>query len=352
MVTATINNEVVSWEQSALPTVPPAGPKGKAAVNGDDGVEVTATIFGQVVSWLQGGPAASPTPAVAAAAAAAPGGASSGGDDNSNHESSNPTTPHEKQVSPTSSPKSSPKSAPGEVAAGTWARQAYYDASSGTADGLVFLNHMGGSGSGVFDNVNGNSLSYASKDGKSGSSSPQVLDDTLIEDDNEIVIMSDKKCNNDCGVIRPGTVAYHGWSGNNKVFVAEVDMPLTGKTGFNADMPSLWLLNAAIPRTNQYGSCSCWKGGCGEFDILEVLDSGNKRCKSTIHAVSSGGDSNYFDRPTDKTVHVAVVFDGDGKKAHIKILQNFDYSGSLSAQQVQSLTEQAPKAASFMLGSS
>ncbi|KAI5301672.1 target of Sbf [Ascosphaera pollenicola] len=129
-------------------------------------------------------------------------------------------------------------------------------------------------------------------------------------------------------------------------------MPLTGKTGFNADMPSYWLLNAAIPRTVQYGTCSCWKGGCGEFDILEVMDSGNTRCKSTIHAVSSGGDSNYFDRPTDNTVHVAVFFDGDGKSAHIKTLQNFDYSGSLSSDQLNSLTSQASKAASFMLGSS
>ena len=55
----------------------------------------------------------------------------------------------------------------------------------------------------------GNSLSYASPDGKTGSASPQTLADTLIDDDVEIVIMTDKPCSNgDCGTVRPGTVAY------------------------------------------------------------------------------------------------------------------------------------------------
>ena len=34
---------------------------------------------------------------------------------------------------------------------GGWGRQAYYNAEQGSADGLVFLNHHGGEGSGVFD---------------------------------------------------------------------------------------------------------------------------------------------------------------------------------------------------------
>ncbi|KAI5304884.1 target of Sbf, partial [Ascosphaera pollenicola] len=206
MVSAVVDNKVVSWEQGPVPTLPPSGPKAKAALNdGSDGLEVTATIFGQVVSWLQGA-----TEATSTAAAA------SSGDDDNVSASSSPSTAQETVASATSSAKSSS----GKVAAGSWGRQAYYDASSGTAEGLVFLNHKGGEGSGVFDNVNGNSLSYASKDAKSGASSPQVLEDTMIEDDNEIVIMSDTKCNGDCGATRPGTVAYHGWSGNNKVFVA------------------------------------------------------------------------------------------------------------------------------------
>ena len=34
---------------------------------------------------------------------------------------------------------------------GHYGRQAYYNADNQTADGLVFLNHNGGQGSGVFD---------------------------------------------------------------------------------------------------------------------------------------------------------------------------------------------------------
>lgn len=55
----------------------------------------------------------------------------------------------------------------------------------------------------------GASLSYASCDGQSGASSPQILSDTMIPDGNEIVIMSDKSCNDGgCGYTRPNSVAY------------------------------------------------------------------------------------------------------------------------------------------------
>lgn len=54
----------------------------------------------------------------------------------------------------------------------------------------------------------GNSLSYASSDASSGAASPEVLKDIMIPDDTEITLMSDKKCNGDCGPIRDGTVAY------------------------------------------------------------------------------------------------------------------------------------------------
>ena len=109
---------------------------------------------------------------------------------------------------------------------GNWGRQAYYNANTQTADGLVFLNHNGGQGSGVFDEYVsslfpiscnkltrlrtwGNSLSYASPDGTTGSASPQTLADTTIGDNVEIVIMTDKPClSGDCGTVRPGTVAY------------------------------------------------------------------------------------------------------------------------------------------------
>ncbi|KAK5467509.1 target of Sbf [Exophiala xenobiotica] len=209
--------------------------------------------------------------------------------------------------------------------AGTWARQAYYNAEAGSADGLVFLNHFGGGGSGVFDTTWGLSLSYANADNTGASSGPVTLADTLVGDNSEFVIMTDKACsgeNGDCGYYRPGSVAYHGFSGASKLFLLEFQMPLTGTTGFNMDMPAAWMLNALIPRTQQYGNCSCWTSGCGEFDIFEVLDSGNTKCKSTWHGAHAIGDSDYFARPTGATVKVAVVLDGSGSTTNIMVLDD------------------------------
>ena len=56
----------------------------------------------------------------------------------------------------------------------------------------------------------GQSLSYASADAQNGASSPQILaKDLTIPSNKEVVIFSDRKCENgDCGFVRPGTVAY------------------------------------------------------------------------------------------------------------------------------------------------
>lgn len=92
---------------------------------------VTATIDGQVVSWQNqyaGGPA--PTSPTGAAAPAA-----------------NPATGN--QAGNAASPAAPAPTV--NLGSGTWGRQAYYNAASGVADGLVFLNNMGGQGSGVFD---------------------------------------------------------------------------------------------------------------------------------------------------------------------------------------------------------
>ena len=226
---------------------------------------------------------------------------------------------------------------------GQWGRQAYYSADLQTADGLTFLNNMGGQGSGVFDEIFGMSLSYAAADAKAGAAAPQVLANQMLGDGDEIVIMTDKKCQNgDCGVTRPGGVAYHGFDGANKMFLLEFDMPLTGVTGWNRDMPAVWILNAQIPNTIQYGKaeCSCWESGCGEWDIFEVLDAGNTRCKSTIHGNISGGDSNYFDRPVDSTVKVAVIFDADNSAGHIVVLpDDTTFDQTLTDDQVAGLID-------------
>ncbi|KAL8842517.1 MAG: hypothetical protein Q9170_000471 [Blastenia crenularia] len=122
-------------------------------------------------------------------------------------------------------------------------------------------------------------LSYASADGKTAAASPQSLQNQMIEDDVEVIVMSNRSCDEDYT---------DGFAGDHKLFMMEFSMPATGKTGFSGDQPGIWLLNAQIPLTSQYGTnpeCSCWTSGCGEFDLLEILDAGNFRCKSTLHIV-------------------------------------------------------------------
>ncbi|KAL9008758.1 MAG: hypothetical protein Q9173_006150, partial [Seirophora scorigena] len=213
---------------------------------------------------------------------------------------------------------------------GSWSRQAYYNADTGISDGFAFLNHFGGSqgkpGTADGGPAFGASLSYASSDGKSAAASPQMLHNQLIEDDVEVIVMSDKACSGgSCGYTRPDGVAHHGFAGDHKLFMMEFSMPTTGKTGFNADMPGIWLLNAQIPLTSQYGtnpSCSCWTSGCGEFDLFEVLDSGNARCKSTLHMAPAGGSSDYFRRPENGTIKAAVLFLGKNESARIQVLDD------------------------------
>lgn len=146
-----------------------------------------------------------------------------------------------------------------------------------------------------------------------------------------------------------------GFDGLAKLFLVEFSMPLSGKTGFNADMPAVWVLNAQIPNTLQYGdaTCSCWESGCGELDIFEILDSGNTRAKSTWHGSVSGGDSNYFNRPTGSTIKAAIIFDATSSAASIVVLpDNTDFATTLTADQVNGFLNRATgaDAASFVLG--
>ena len=114
----------------------------------------------------------------------------------------------------------------------SWTRQAYFNAATGTAEGLTFLNHFGGTngipgtsaGGPALGTLTrymrtvqnaktrysfGASLSYASSDGQSGAASPQVLSNAMIEDDTEMVIMTNRSCTNGgCAYTRPGGVAY------------------------------------------------------------------------------------------------------------------------------------------------
>ncbi|KAF1810645.1 hypothetical protein P152DRAFT_366171, partial [Eremomyces bilateralis CBS 781.70] len=290
---------------------------------------VVATIDGQAVSWINeydGGAAAAPTPAPAAPAAdanVAPAGTKV------------PTLSKVPQVKKPYTPSSG----------GDFERVAYFNMDDGQSEGITFLNNMGGQGSGVFDTVFGNSLSYANSDATGGSSDSQTLTKAL-KSNQEVVLMSDKECNGDCGFVREGTVAYHGWGGASKIFVAEFDMPDDGSSGFNMNMPAYWHLNAKISRTAQYNGCSCWPK-CGEFDVAEVLDSGNNRCKSTLHGFKSGGNSDYFERPTSGAVTYVVVYDDDN--ITIKEVSDFSYPGSLSSSEVGKYCEESDETSVFNL---
>ncbi|KAI1378698.1 putative TOS1-like glycosyl hydrolase-domain-containing protein [Hypoxylon crocopeplum] len=297
---------------------------------------VTAVIDGVTQTWENNwfGPGAAtatpdPTPAVAATVEVA---------------AANAVDSSKGSSAATSSKSSSSSSS---VAAGDYERTAYYSAKDQVADGLVFLGNYGDPAiSGTWDTVWGSSLAYANEDGTKAAASPTVLKDCRIDDSSEVIIASDQECDESCGTVRPGSVAYKGFEGANKVFLAELSMPLSNKIGWNADMPAFWMLNGAIPRTGQYSKCSCWsgdnaspqEGGCGEADIIEVLRSGDTKAKSTFHFAAGTGDSHYFDRPTDSPIKVAVVFQASSSTASIKILDDdYDFATSLTPDQVDDL---------------
>jgi len=212
-----------------------------------------------------------------------------------------------------------------EFPEGDWVRTSYYNSEEQTSDGLVFMNHRGGQGSGVFDQkCGGQSISYMTPDARKGSDKPQILQNSAIKTRDEFIIFSNQECTPEtCGYSRPGIPAYQGFAGGKKIFVFEFSMP-EDKTSdpFNDDLPAIWCLNSKIPRTAQYGfidkPCSCWDSGCGELDVFEVLKDANSMIKTHYHSkqgarglYGGGGATTYFNRPYDKFIKAAVYFDGD-----------------------------------------
>lgn len=213
---------------------------------------------------------------------------------------------------------------------GDWSRGSYFV--PGSTSNCTFMNNQGGTaGSGVWSSCFGNSISFAASDGVSGAASAQALGDVTIKSGNEFMIFSGEECsgnNGDCGYYREGIPAYHGFGGADKIFVFEFSMPSdTSGSAYNQDMPAIWLLNAKIPRTLQYGdaSCSCWKTGCGEMDLFEILTAGSDKLISHIHDGQDGGTQDYFERPTDGTLKAAVIFNSSDKTIHIiEVDESFD----------------------------
>ncbi|GME99489.1 unnamed protein product [[Candida] boidinii] len=253
--------------------------------------------------------------------------------------------------SPSSSSSSSSSSAAassGSAASGDWVRSSYY--TPGSTDNLTFLNTLGGSaGSGTWSSCFGNSLSYCAANGVDAAGSAQALNEVTVGSNVEYLIMSGSSCSgNDCGYYREGIPAYHGFGGSQKIFVFEFQMPSdSGSSALNGDMPAIWMLNAKIPRTLQYGdsSCSCWSTGCGELDLFEVLSSGEGADKLISHIHSGqgsngssqggGGSQYYFDRPYTGTMKAAIIFD-NGNISIVKLDDSTSFDSSISSSVVSS----------------
>lgn len=205
----------------------------------------------------------------------------------------------------------------------SWTRNSYYDAASSTAQNLVFLNNMGGvNGSGTWSPCFGNSLSYCSDSGTGAAAQPQILSDTILPSNSEFAIFSAEPCSSaTCGYVADGVPAYVGFTGADKMFMFEFSMPSDASNigTFNGDMPAIWALNGQIPRSQQYGACSCWQTGCGELDLFEVLSGGSNYMTTTFHSVpgGEGSTSNYFQRPTTSTMKAAVIFVSATKQIQI-----------------------------------
>ncbi|MCJ1284927.1 target of Sbf [Xylographa opegraphella] len=259
----------------------------KENVDKRNGQLLTATMFGTVVTMTDNWDAASPAPA-AAKPTASPAAAS-----------------------PVAAPAAAPVIDAGK---GNWGRVAYYDA----------------------DKSLGATLGYITPNGQNSSHQPTILENCLIPDGVEFVVSSDVVCKNDCGATAPGANAHHGWSGAEKVFMIEIQMPASGQTGYlNADMPAFWLLNTQIVNQQQYGKCSCWATGCGEWDIHEILEAGATTGYASMHMGSNyaGTPPQGLPRPTSETMKIAAIVSGG--VAHVEVLSpNTPFGSTLSGAAV------------------
>lgn len=253
----------------------------------------------------------------------------------------------------------------GDDSSGDWNRLSYYEASSGTSENVTFLTRAGKNSSCL-----GLGLTYAGDDGTSKADSATVLaKDTLINSNDEYAIFSNISCgksglNNDCGVYRSGIPAYHGFYGTTKMFLFEFKMPNETKTSTeisNYNMPAIWLLNAQIPRTSQYSlnvNCSCWRSGCGEFDIFEVMNSTEYlHLYSTIHDYQGSDDietgiaiDSYIERDLTGTMVGGVVFDSNGD-ATVWVSNSTSFDSSVSGSDVNQWINKDTSAATKTLSS-
>ncbi|KAI5957452.1 hypothetical protein KGF57_003146 [Candida theae] len=253
----------------------------------------------------------------------------------------------------------------GDDNSGNWNRLSYYEASSGTSENITFLTRAGKNSSCL-----GLGLTYASDNGTGAAESATVLaENSLINSNDEFVIFSNISCgksglNNDCGVYRSDIPAYHGFYGTTKMFLFEFKMPNETKTSpeiSNYNMPAIWLLNAQIPRTAQYSlnvNCSCWRSGCGEFDIFEVMNTTEYlNLYSTIHDyqgseyIETGiAIDSYIERDLTGTMVGGVVFDSNGD-ATVWVSNSTSFDSTVSGSDVNQWVNKDTSAATKTLSS-
>jgi hypothetical protein len=270
-------------------------------------------------------------------------------------------TPHPTLVEPSYALYSSSSTPNVSVRAAGWSRVAYYASTApAQASGFAFLANLGDDRkSGTFDYSFGNSLGYVSSDGRNIMSDSIPFSGNLATSEAEIAAFTSQACNGDCEA-RPKSTQYHGWDGESKAFFIEFQMDhydnYGNDQGMLSDAPAWWFLNAAIPRTLQYGNdknnipCSCWSTGCGEFDAFEVLGRGEERAKSTIHRQGNieGGDSNYFKRPVGRSLKFAVVVHNLNITAAV-LDDGFDFSSTLDPGIIDNIIAYDPSSYSHSL---
>ncbi|TMW59238.1 hypothetical protein Poli38472_007383 [Pythium oligandrum] len=226
----------------------------------------------------------------------------------------------------------------------------------GTTQNLYFMNNKNIDYSGK--NLHGPQI-FASANGKTGSTLPRTFLGTLAEAADpskigggpsvdtgaEVNIMTQRKCSKtSCRGYHDTSYSYHGWGGGKKIFVTRVQMP----RGKKPDQPAIWMLNAQTMYSGQYSGCNCRgvgaAGGCGELDIVEVIETNTARDRISTHyyfydgsVQNPPGGDNFAPRPLNQpTVYITIIDDSGAGMVKILEVDSFNFDATvLSNAQVQ-----------------
>ncbi|RLO02810.1 hypothetical protein DYB28_005774 [Aphanomyces astaci] len=198
-----------------------------------------------------------------------------------------------------------------------WVRSSKYSAGTGYSNNIAFMNNANP------DKYNGGApQGYATADGIGFSRDPVQFGGWLRDASNpsdqfggpgittgaEVNIMQASKCTADsCLGYFPANYGLHGWGGS-KIFVTKVRFGAGG-------IPAIWLLNAQVLRSNQYG-CNCRgradPGGCGELDVAEAIYAGSTTIATHnyyLNANPSPGHDTWTTRPTNAPATFVTILD-------------------------------------------